>query len=87
VPKEVFWKSGHPATGDCVFVEIKNSTNTTSYFGTAACSEKKRFVCETRATAGTKADSWNSECMALWDVSPGEILATQIIQKTYKFIP
>jgi hypothetical protein len=67
---QVQWKAGHPATGDCVHVQIRNGSHNATVLGTSDCGEKLNFVCEMRKR-GTEADSLMSECMALWDVSDG----------------
>jgi len=42
------WNSGEPsAKGNCVFVQLRNTTENTSLV-VEDCAEKKRFICEVR---------------------------------------
>jgi hypothetical protein len=67
---QVQWKSGHPSTGDCVHVQIRNGSQNGTVFGTSDCGEKFNFVCEMRQK-GTEGRALAVECMALWDVTEG----------------
>jgi len=70
---QVAWKPGHPAAGDCVYVQIKNGSQNAqnmTVFGTSACTEKKSYVCEVQ-TKGTVGRVLAVECMALYDVTEG----------------
>jgi hypothetical protein len=72
VKSQIPWKPGHPSAseGDCVYVQIKNGSQNGTVFGTSACGEKKRFVCEMRQK-GTEGRALAVECMSLWDVTEG----------------
>jgi hypothetical protein len=72
VKSQIPWKAGHPSAsaGDCVHVQIKNGSQNGTVFGTSACSEKKRYVCEVRQS-GTQGRALAVECMSLYDVTEG----------------
>jgi len=74
VPSEIAWKPGHPdaAAGDCVHVQVRNLTKNMSLLATSSCSELKNYICEVRQK-GTKGKAMSAECMALWDVTEGEV--------------
>jgi len=45
-PTETKWKEGEPfAKGDCVFLQLVNSTENT-FLATDNCAELKKFICE-----------------------------------------
>jgi hypothetical protein len=73
------WIDGHPdsSAGDCVYVNIKNSSSNRTAVGTGDCSLAKHFVCETRYK-GTELQGMTTECMELWDVKQGKILVVSI---------
>jgi len=74
-PKEVSWRAGHPdaTKGNCVHAQLRNDSaeNTTS-FGSSACADAKRFVCEVRQK-GMPGRARSAECVALWDVQDGKL--------------
>jgi hypothetical protein len=43
---EIKWGDGEPsANGDCVFLNLKNTTEN-SWVTTGNCADKKKFICE-----------------------------------------
>jgi hypothetical protein len=78
LPAQVTWRDGHPnaALGACVNLNLRNVSgdNVTTQIASSNCSEARRFVCEVRQK-GTVGRSLAVECMALWEITEGELIS------------